>query len=223
MKEKLIDFYDNPMVRSLIQLVPFGFGAGFDVVMIRAVERLRNRRLRVFFDELSSGGKKLTKELIENQDFLHAYFCTVNAVLKTRREEKIQKLACLFAAVTSDSEANILSDFDEFEDYLSILDELSWQQMAILESLYLYESKHPIEKERRDIRMRANKKFWKDFQNEIHNRFGVSTIAFDAVMIRIERTGCLYYPRAAANDLRPQSGMTTQLFHNLRRLIYEVN
>lgn len=71
-----MNLYDQPVIRSLIQLIPYGVGTAFDVFIVYKIQEIRKERLRTFFDELGAGKIELTKNLIESEDFLH-YFATL--------------------------------------------------------------------------------------------------------------------------------------------------
>ena len=52
---KILGRYEKkPVIRGLIQLIPFGIGSGFDVALITKLNNIRNDRIKEFFDELSS-------------------------------------------------------------------------------------------------------------------------------------------------------------------------
>ena len=79
---KLAEYYNNkPTIRSLLQIVP-GWGSADTLLQERANE-IRSERMRTFFDELAAGKQELTDNLINSEDFLHSYFCTLKAALNT--------------------------------------------------------------------------------------------------------------------------------------------
>ncbi len=93
--DDLMNLYDQPVIRSLIQLIPCGVGSAFDFFIMNKIQDIRKERLRTFFDELGSGEIELTNNLIESEDFLHCYFATLRAALNTRRREKVRMFAGL--------------------------------------------------------------------------------------------------------------------------------
>lgn len=132
--EQLANRYKtNPVIRGLIQLVPWGIGSAADVALVTILENIRKDRAREFFDELGKGAVQLTPEIIESEDFLHCYFSTVRAALNSRRREKIRYFARLLTSSINSSE---ISTVDEYEEYLSILDELSFRELGILVVLF---------------------------------------------------------------------------------------
>jgi len=134
---KLIEKYDNIVIRTLIQLVPFGIGSGIDVALKSKIETIRNNRNKIFFDELSNGKIKLTEEMLLNDDFLHSFFSTYSYAKNSRRNEKIKWFAKLLR--TGIIEKNI--DFDVYDEYLRVLDNLSIRDMYILRKIESFEKK----------------------------------------------------------------------------------
>ena len=95
MKNELIllseSYEKNALIKALIQLLPVG--SSIDTFISVKLSNLKAARLKTFFDELNLGTFELTPEIIETNDFLHAYFTTCDYVLRTRSEEKIKNFA----------------------------------------------------------------------------------------------------------------------------------
>ena len=82
-------------MRALVQLVPYGIGSAFDTALTTALMNWREKRFRIFFDELSKGSQVLSEDVIGKEDFLYAYFSTLKASMNQNREEKIRLYARL--------------------------------------------------------------------------------------------------------------------------------
>ncbi|MED4378683.1 hypothetical protein P9274_23975 [Schinkia azotoformans] len=121
-KESVLeDYKNNSVIRGLIQLVPYG--ALVDNMITISYNNILIDRSKIFYSELNSGSIILTPEVIESEDFLHAYFSTYKAALYTRQRNKIRFFARLLrSGLIEQSIVNI----NEYEDYLKILDELSY-------------------------------------------------------------------------------------------------
>lgn len=131
--QRIADAYEgSPIVRALVQVVmapiPYGIGSAIGAALTSAIENMREERLRTFFDELAKGTRHLTEELIQEEDFLHAYFSTLKAAMNTRRREKIR----LFARMLSNASQERRLGSDIFEEFLGILDDLSVRELQIL-------------------------------------------------------------------------------------------
>jgi hypothetical protein len=132
-------YLKNPIVRSLAQLVPWGIGGAVDTLVAARYQRMVEERRRHFFEELDRGERQLTAELESSDDFLHCFAITLRAVHRTRRHEKIQLFGRLFSAAVSTDPA---VSTDEYEELLSILDELSVKDLKVLMALEEYETQY---------------------------------------------------------------------------------
>jgi len=173
----------NPVVRALVQLVPFGVGGAADVALTTIIDNIREDRARTFFDELAAGDFPLTEKEIQSEDFLHAYFATCKAALNTRRREKIR----LFAQLLH-SYAFKVTEFEKFEEHLSILDDLSYREFQILVTLKKYEEANPPKPEGESELQRVNR-FWQDFQSECAAKLKIPADELNGVLTRLNRTG----------------------------------
>jgi len=180
---KLAERYEkSPAIRALVQLIPSWIGSAFDVVLTITIANIREDRARAFFDELGKRDFPLTEEEIKSEDFLHAFFATSKAALNTRRREKTRLFAQLLC-----SYAFKPTEIEEFEEHLSVLDDLSYREFQILLALKHYEEADPQDKvknahERADL-------FWKDFQSECATKLGIPTDELNGILTRLTRTG----------------------------------
>lgn len=214
LSDSLEKYENNPVLRGLAQLIPFGIGSGVDVALCTHIKNIRNDRINIFFNELDRGDIMLSSKLIESEDFLHCYFATAKAALNSRRREKIEMFARLLkSSIKEQSSSNI----DEYEAYLGILDELSYRELCILFRLYEFESDYPYNDEENDLQ--HSNHFWAKFILKIEDELGVPPNESDAILIRLTRTGC--YETFIGNylDNTGGQGKTTPTFKRLKELI----
>ncbi len=210
MIDKLIKYYKtSPIIRGMAQLLtPV---AAADAALTAQLQKIEERKLRIFFDELERGTKELSSELIEEEDFLHAFFATTNAVFRSRRDEKIQFLARLllgFGTRKSDSEYPI----DEFEEYIAILDEMSWREIAILATLAECEQKFSGHN---GIMGPGRDAVWPNFTSRIREEQKISEEEVSSVLLRLMRTG-FYQPNVGGyggGSFEGATGKLTASFH----------
>lgn len=215
----LVKRYERSAVlRALVQIIPFNIGSAIDTAVLTKVQSIRAERATIFFDELASGQQTLTPELLENNDFLHCFFATTDAALKANRAEKIQYLARLLASSTIDGK---FSNVDEYEEYLGSLDELSNREFAVLVLLDQYETKFPMQEGENQLQC-ANR-FWSQFSDELVSRFLIPNEEMDALLTRLNRSGC--YETFIGNYLSYTGGKgkTTPTFHRLKSLVIGTN
>ena len=177
-------YQTSPLIRSIIQVIPLGIGSAVDVALDTKIENIRHDRAREFFDELEKGTVQLTQEMIESEDFLHCYFSTFKAALNSHRREKI----CYFARLlTSSITLSKIPTIDEYEEYLSILDDLSFRELEILIVLSRYEKEYFLQGDKNPLQ-RANR-FWEQFSLEVCSKFSISDGELDGMLARLNRTG----------------------------------
>lgn len=195
--QRIADAYEgSPIVRALVQVVmapiPYGIGSAIDAALTSAIENMREERLRTFFDELVKGTRHLTEELIQEEDFLHAYFSTLKAAMNTRRREKIR----LFARMLSNAFQERRLGSDIFEEFLGILDDLSVRELQILLILKRLEDSHPHEmkavegaKAELENDLQRATRFWDSFEATVETECGVRPDELRAILTRLNRTG----------------------------------
>jgi hypothetical protein len=217
--EALVTRYQgSPLLRGLIQLLvhwePTGVAGALEAGLVTKIQNVREERLKTFFDELEAGKIQLTRELIESEDFLHCYFATVRAALNSRRREKIQMFARL---LKSSAMPLSFSGTDEYEEYLSILDDLSYREILVLATLERYTGQFPLGPEENELQ-RANR-FWDDFTKELEHNLGLPAGEIDGVLTRLNRTGCYETFTGAYLDYSGGRGRLTATYFRLRKLV----
>lgn len=178
-----LKYSNSPTVKALLQLAPGG--GSLDSLLNKRAEEIKHTRLESFYDELEKGNFELTPEVIKSEDFLHCYFSTVSAVIRTKRREKIQILAQLLKASAKPS---ALQDTDEYEDHLSIIDEMSYRELETLALLEKYESNFPQKED--ENKLQRSSRFWPEFMEELKALLKLSKEEAEGVLTRLNRTGC---------------------------------
>lgn len=185
MESLVLRYEKSAVLRGLVQLIPLNIGSAVDTAVLTRLQTVRAERAREFFDELAKSEGGLNPELLESNEFLHCFFATADAALRTSRIEKIHAFARLLGATTQRAQ---FSSIDEFEEFLSILDDLSNRELAVLILLDQYEINHPKLDNENDLQ-RTNR-FWGDFSSEISSDLGILPEEVDSVLSRLNRSGC---------------------------------
>ena len=214
--EDLLQRYEgNRVIRGLIQLVPHGFGSAIDVVLMQTYEKMKKERISKFFDELSKGNVVVDEALLKSHDFLHCYLLTVRLALNTRREEKIR----MFARYLKNSlQEPRPSDVDEYEDYLQILDDLSYREMRALGLLEEF-SDRPRESGSSDLAWTES--FWSEFEEKMVTQLAVPHAEISSFMNRISRTGCYEMYTGSYWDYTGGKGKLTPMYTRLVDFVQE--
>ena len=207
-----VQYSDRPTIKALLKLIP-GWSSA-DTLLQKRADEIKSDRLKVFFEELAQGKRKLTDDLIQTEDFLHSYFCTLRAALNCRQHEKIRNLARL---LNSSLEPALLVSSDEHEELLAVLEEITLREFAILNDPKNCELAHPRNKEENALQHAS--KYWSEFKTAVVATYGVPIESFNVFMARLERTGL--YLRITGNywDYSGDTGTTTPLFARLILLI----
>ena len=216
----LIPLYEsynkNPIIKSLIQALNLSgipIGPVIDSFVTTRVNNIKANRLKCFFDELNSGETQLTEENIDQNDFLHAYFSTINFVIRTRSDDKIRNFAKILKKLET---GNI--DINEFEDFTAIFNELSEREFAILAIKSQFEQKYQGKNpEMNPYQLTAS--YWNDFKNEVCSKTGLREEDLDPMLVRIQRTGCYNKFIGYLEDGPNQRGDTTEIFKRIKVLI----
>jgi hypothetical protein len=181
--DDVIKRYENDwLIRTLVQLIPYG--SNVETALLTTVNKMRGERIRIFFDELVNRKTSLSEKEIENKDFLYFYFRTVQYVMNTRRTEKVKLFAGIFNTYMENEEYNRT---DEYEEMLSILDDLSFREFEVLSILFKYEKSNPL-KENENLLQRATN-FWDEFLFEVALEFLISKDEIPGILTRVNRTG----------------------------------
>lgn len=204
--------YDNPYVKALVQLVPFWGVAG--ELIEEKIRIMRSERLKYFFDKLENEEIELTDELIENNEFLHSYFSTLNHVLKSRKKEKIELFALLLKSINRVENG---VDFDEHEHFSKILDDISIDEYFILCKLRKLEETHPVIKGENSL-VKAGK-YWNEFKQDVISQYGINNDEFDSYMARLERTGLYLRITGSYLDYTGNIGHTTKMFERFNKIL----
>jgi len=214
-------YADNSELRGMIQavasLVPLvgGVVAGLDIAIVGAVAKARQERLNTLLDELEKGTTRLTRRVIISDPLIYACYTTVEAAIRTQRLEKVRAFTRLLIAGIEDKPRLDLET--EHEDYLKILDELSYREICLLAVLEDYEERYPIQ-ETENALQRANR-FWSDFSQQVCREYLLEPDELDAWMTRLNRTGTYETFIGMYLDYTGGKGKLTPTYYRLASLI----
>jgi len=209
----LTKYESNRVIRGLIQLVPLGIGSAIDVVLTKTLENIKDERANAFFDELATGNVIVDESLLESEDFLHAYYATTKAALNSRRREKIRMFARLLKNSLNENE---ISNLDEYEDFVKILDELSYRELIALNILDEY-SVTPRSEDQSDLNW--TDQFWDKFEKRLTDELSIPGDQVVDFMNRISRTGCYEMFMGGYMDYTGGRGKLTSTYQRLKKFI----
>jgi len=202
----------KPVIRSLLQLIP-GWGTA-DTLLQHRADEIRTDRMRTFFDELADGRQELTDDLVQSEDFLHCYFCTLRAVLNTRQRDKIRLLAKL---LDSSIAPDMHHTTDEYEELLAVLENITLREFGVLCDLRIHELRNP--KTGAENELQNAWRYWDRFKEESLQKFGIPEESFNAFMAKLERTGLYLRITGGFMDYTGDVGKTTLLLGRLLQFV----
>jgi len=210
-------YLKNPVLRSLIECTIPIAGPVFDKSLCLLMENIKAKRRVYFFDELAKGRIQLTEDSIKSEVFLHCFFSTIDAVDRTNRKEKI----ALFGKLLKSSleYKDIVRSIDDYEEILSILDEMSYREILLLVKLYSYESNHIYDKDINELQNVLG--YWDSFISCVSTEFNISKDDINAMLIRLNRTGCYETITGTYLNYKGGVGKLTSLFNRIIKLINE--
>lgn len=230
--ESLLQKYeDKPLLKALVQSVTIPVkisqdntsyqieipvGLVFDAAMSTLYQNLRAKRLGILFEELEKGETILSIDLIKSEEFFHRFLITTNAALKTYQDEKIRRFARLLIASTS---SNSFSGMDDYEELLSILDELSDREFWILATLERYEMQFSLQPDENEFQQA--KRFWQKFIYQIKNDLCIPQDEVDSSLIRLPRSGCYQLFAGNWGGNTQNIGRLTSRYYRLSKLVKE--
>lgn len=160
------------------------------------------------------GQMHLTSEVVESEDFLHAFMATTQAALRARRREKIELLARLLKSSFGETGPDSI---DEYEELLAILDDLSFREIRVLGILAKHERATCFASDDNDLQ-RANKT-WPGFEQDVERMLGILPHQLAPILVRIQRSGCYAEITGGYWDYTGGRGRLTELFRRLESVV----
>lgn len=207
-------YSDNIALRGLMQFSPLS--AAIDVAIISKYSEILRIKNKVFFSALESAEIDLTQEIIESNEFLHCFFITYNAAMKSRREEKI----LLFAKVLKNSLKNVVNqNIDQYEEIIQIIEDISYREFLILLKIYELEKQHPLNVVPADNDGKRALRFWNEVEHFLEQELNIVVEDQEAILVRLARTGLYLTFKGVYLDDTKGRGKTTGLLETIIKLL----
>jgi hypothetical protein len=182
----------NPTVRGIVEVtkalpIVGSIMAIFDASVLASLEQYREKQFQIFLDEIASSGLNPDVPIPDSKqgDVIRAILITTEAVARSHREEKIRAFARLL--ISGLQEPPRIAILDEFDDYVSILDEVSWREWQMMAILSEYEDRYRSvthEPDYKEIR-----EYWDKFVADLTLRLGIPAPEASGLIARLGRTG----------------------------------
>lgn len=205
--------YERSSLRFALELIAPFLGPATGVLSSR--KQAQNRqRAEEMLEDLSNDMVSLNDEMVQNDDFVHAFSIVTSAVVRTRHREKRRLFARLLAIYAKhgdfgDEKANV------FEEDYQILDELGPREFMVIAILAKYD------RDAREADVGATlvmlNRVWDEFSAEVEEKVGISSYELSSFLSRIGRTGLYKELTGSYFDYTGGKGTTTPLFERLSR------
>ncbi|MBS2099135.1 hypothetical protein [Carboxylicivirga linearis] len=212
------EFGENKYIQGLIQLVSVGgipFGPAISASVVTAYNNYLSQKMRIFFKELNSGDIILNEDVIYNNDFLHAYFSTLNYVVNTRTDKRIIHFAKLLKSLYSHD-----LSIENHEEYSKILDEITDREFAMLVIKKEFEHSYGImDNDKNEAQMTQS--YWDVYVKSLFHHIDIHPDDVDSLHSRVQRTGCYLKFNGFFEDSPNQHGNTTAIFKEICNIVEE--
>ena len=185
--ENLIGRYEhNPRLRALVAFIGGHFTPldALEAAVVASFQKIQSERLRELFDALDQGGIPLTDELIQQEQFVHAFVATARAASRTRQRQKIRLFSQLLRALADHKNG---LDGDEHEELLQVLEELSPREFASLVLLRNHEQ--ATERKSGETTPQWILRFWEAAKHDLEQNLGIPASELEGWLARLSRTG----------------------------------
>lgn len=169
---KELNYLDRPEWHLVMGCIPLA--TPFHSALLAGLRSEENKKFKLLYQQLSNGEIYLTEELINNNEFIYAFNATTRAVLATSNHDKIKYISELFKNYCDSKES---VSFEDHEEWLSILNELSCRELQILVALTEYSNQITTAEEIKSLYVHISEKLKIEY-NEIEGR-----------LFRLQRTG----------------------------------
>ncbi|MEM7760312.1 MAG: hypothetical protein AAF298_19610 [Cyanobacteria bacterium P01_A01_bin.40] len=224
----LIERYDHPLVRALMQLVPMGIGSSLDVALTETISRIRRERQIAFFDQIAKSTIALKEEDIQSDDFIYGFFAVYKHINNTRYIEKVKLFANLFINGVLTKH---IYEHDLFVDYVDILEKLNIRDIFVLKEIENFEqlyTKGELKPKHQDIAQPSDiiPHWHTEFMQPIQQKLNIDDAGFKRILLKLigvglfERTYFLNTNSTATTvgnyDL---TGILTPTYEEFKRLV----
>jgi hypothetical protein len=163
----------------------------------------------VLLEELATGQRLLTPELVESEPFLHACMAVARAAAHTRRAEKIRLLGrVLLGAVEQDA-----LETDTYDEFAALVEALSWRELHVLAILQRYEDSVPEGPPLQPGQRAAA--FWPRFEATVQGEVAPAPSVLRDMLTGLNRTGLYESFTGAIIGYTGGRGMLTTRYRQL--------
>lgn len=185
--EQILDIKANPVVKatilSVLTSIPI-IGELIDGTIDAVLTNFQQKKREELVSIIISNRENVTSEMVNDIGFIVNFAKTLEAVNRLSSNDKVKYFANLLinGYFIDDKIGN-----DEFEEYLSFLNELSYRQINMLVLLYDFENKHLNLDS--DNKLASTNSYWHLFIGKMENDFLLDKQETEDILTNISKTG----------------------------------
>lgn len=201
-----------PFLKAFCQSNPIT--ASLETFISASLEEEFKRKTKILFEELSAGSLAINKDSLRQSDLLWKIEIACRAIHRTKREEKVKIFAHLILGAEDEG---AVQDIDEFEYYLTIVDELNYRELELLEVLdrYYQVLRGKDFATNKELENEVSKN-WSTFLNEAADKLSISQFEVENMLQRLASKGC-YEPFGGFGS--QSGGILTHTFDRIREIL----
>ena len=221
LNKAVIKGFDNMITKAFLRLpgVAQLGGASIDAFISGLLEIRRG----VFFKEIKRRQLLITKEIIKQEKFIDFFLITLDAVDRTRMQEKIE----MFAAILCDYVETEFPEDGVHESLRDIIASLNVNDVIILQQIIAFEQGV----KQRNVEMGKEGKLysgeirndWEDFSQTLLEEFGMSDKAISLSVYKLIQNGIirdsLSYNSSSIKVWEPGRTLATPLYYELLAIL----
>ena len=179
--EQLLDIQANPIVSSFFQGIPV-IGNLIDSTMESVFQTFQKKKMQELTDTILSDDHEITSDMVNDIEFIMNFAKTTDAVLRLTTNDKVKYFGNLIR--NGYLSGNHIEN-DLFEEYLEILNTMTYREIQYLTDYKLYCCTK--RQESKEIFYPDN--LFKEFSSEYSKKIGISENELYSVFTRLKRTG----------------------------------
>lgn len=216
--QNCLNIYQNPIIKCLIDMtksIPaYGLFVSLgDNVVSSLLIKAFAKKFKIVVDEILNSDKAITMDMLNDIDSIQSFRQMMMLVDKTNVDEKVILFARLYknSYITDDRIVN-----DEYEEYLQLLDELSFREIDLL---IIYDQ-YFGEVDKREGLVEESSQF-KQFMNEVRIKYSMERNEVIDIMTRLYCKGlCFYQLSNYSCDIgEGKESLTTEYFKKFAKRI----
>lgn len=161
---------------SLLGLIP-GAGSFINDEISKAINEFQLKKRNELLDVILSGNYEITSNLVKDEEFIINFCKTCEAVNRLATNDKVKYFGNLIrnSYLTDEKIEN-----DEFEEYIHILEDISYREINYL--VFLKENEDKMKKEKKILK-------WHEFVKAFNEKFNIPRANIYNIFYRLKRTG----------------------------------